>query len=194
MSTNQPYEEHALLLRIAGGDEPAFSQLHQQFYRPLVYFTFQITRDMPQAEDIASIALAKYWDKRKDFNSLPQLRTFLYTTAKNAALNYLKSLRVRSAAIPELQLRTEISEDQAAAWQVEAEILRDIHEAVTELPAVARSVFELLYFEGLSTDAVAQKLDMPVQTVRNNKTRALGLLRLAMVKRNISPAWVLFFL
>lgn len=194
MEDNSVQDGKDLLLRMATGDETAFRQLHSQFYTRLTYFAFQLTQYMPQAEDIASVALTKLWDKRTNFPHIGAVQSFLYTTARNAAINYLESQKVRRKALPLLRQQaaeTDDFADQVTAFEVEAELLQHIYDAMESLPPKTRTIFEMLYFEQMTTEAVAEKLSIPVQTVRNNKTRALDQLRIKLIARNISPIWLL---
>lgn len=196
MPSSNIYNDQELLKRIAGGEETAFRQLYRQFYTPLTYFAFQLTKYMPQAEDIASVALMKFWDKRTDFPHIGAVQNFLYTTARNAAINYLESRSVREKAAPFLLQQTaEIDDfaDQVIAYEIEADLLQQVYNAIETLPTKTRKIFEMLYFEGMTTEAVATKLAIPVQTVRNNKTRALDQIRMELLRRNINPVWLLIF-
>lgn len=142
---------------------------------------------MQQSEDIAAVSLIKVWERRQDFSELKSIQSFLYTTARNAALDYLKSQRVRSKAAKKLLVEAESNDDQVMTYQIEAQLLKHVYDAIETLPATARQVFNMVYIDLLTVDAIAEKLNMPVQTVRNNKSRAIQLLRIELLKRNITP-------
>lgn len=190
MKTNQGiHTDHDWLSRWSEGDKTAFEQVYHQFYQPVCYFAYRFTQDMPQAEDIASVVLAKVWERRTDFSDPAAVKAFLYVSARNASLDYLKSQKVRSGAAGELRYQALLSDDAAMAGQLEAQLLKHIYDAVESLPPRAKEIFRMIYIEGLSTEAIAAKLQLPVQTVRNNKARALELLRVQLLKKDILPLW-----
>lgn len=53
----------------------------------------------------------------------------------------------------------------------------DIHAALMKIPQKYRSVIHLFYYEQLSTDEIAETLDMKASTVRTQLTRAREMLR-----------------
>jgi RNA polymerase sigma-70 factor (ECF subfamily) len=52
-----------------------------------------------------------------------------------------------------------------------------IHQAVDVLPEKCREVFQLSRFEQLSVDQIAQKLQISPQTVKNQLSKALQVVR-----------------
>lgn len=193
METHATYNDAELALRFVEGDRRALDQVYQRFYRPLAYFAYQLTNNMQQSEDIAAVSLIKIWERRQDFNELKSIKSFLYTASKNAALDYLKAQKVRANASASLRHDIEENEDQINAFQVEAELLQHIYDSIGALPAKARQVFTMIYIDGLTVEAIAERLNMPVQTVRNNKSRAIELLRIELIRRNVSPAVFFMF-
>jgi RNA polymerase sigma-70 factor (ECF subfamily) len=190
LNASSPYQLQELASALARGDEHALAQIHELYAKALTYFALKLTHDQPVSEDIASIALTRLWERRAGFDSYNSIKSFLYTTARNAALNHLRSEKVRATAAADLKQYAEVAEDQLSALQLEAQILAHVNAAIENLPPTARKVFELLYFEGLTTEAISGQLNMPVQTVRNNKARALELLRTELLKKNLSPALI----
>src|SRR5882757_8076149 len=72
------------------GSPKAFEAVWKEFYTQLVYFCNQIVQDKEVAKEIASDSLTKCLLKKDDFGSFPQLRAFLYISARNGAIDYIR--------------------------------------------------------------------------------------------------------
>ncbi len=181
-----------MLKGLSQGDKEAWNLLYDRFFQPLCYFSHSLIQDLHQAEDIAMVSLTRVWDQKRDYPGFTALKSFLYTVVRNASLDYIKHQQVRNSAATELLRQTVDIEDELTARQLEAELLKYVYDSVEALPDRAREVFHLVYTEGLSTEEISRKLQIPEQTVRNNKSRALQLLKLAILKKNLY--WWGFFL
>ncbi len=62
---------------------------------------------------------------------------------------------------------------------IEAEVLGEVYKALQKLPEGCRKVINLSYFEGLSNQEVADRLNVSINTVKTQKLRALKMLRLS---------------
>jgi RNA polymerase sigma factor (sigma-70 family) len=74
-----------------------------------------------------------------------------------------------------------------------AEYLQLLYAQVNELPDRCREVFRLYFFEQRTTREIADLLNITEQTVRNQKTKAVHLLRALLLKRS-APAYLLLVL
>jgi RNA polymerase sigma-70 factor (ECF subfamily) len=63
-----------------------------------------------------------------------------------------------------------------------------LEEAIAALPETYRQVILLRYYEGLSCQEVATRLDMPLGTVTKTLSRAYALLRQELATRESVPA------
>ncbi|MNW01780.1 RNA polymerase sigma factor [compost metagenome] len=61
--------------------------------------------------------------------------------------------------------------------------MAELYDALKKLPPKAREIVELTYLEGYSNQEVADLLHISLQTVKNQKLRALSLLR-KLLSRN----------
>lgn len=174
-----------LLNDFRNGNEEAFRQIYLQYYRPVCYFAFHLVGDMAQAEDIASETFSRLWLLRHNFHALPSLKSFLYTSARNASLNYLKSLKVRTATHEELLYLAENEEDFVLSKMIRAQLMQSIYCEVERFPDKVKEVFRLFFEEGLGTREIAMKLGMPEQSVRNTKTRAIDMLRHTLLRKKV---------
>ena len=143
------------------------------------------------AEDITADSFAKLWINSGKPNGVQNVSGFLYTAAKNAALDHLKvesNLKDREVQFSYLQ-QTEL-EDEKVVAEVKAEILKQIYTEIEALPKQAREIFKLSFINGWKVRQIAEHMNLAEQTVMNQKTRALKLLRLALKDR--PWVWILF--
>src|SRR5882724_5737415 len=72
------------------GDEKTFSLVFNYFYPQLFHFALHYVKDRAEAEDQASEALYKLWERRENFKTSGNIKAFLFITLRNACLNLLK--------------------------------------------------------------------------------------------------------
>ncbi len=168
-------------------DEDAFGQLHRQFYRQLCYYTEQITGNSPIAEDIASDSFIKLLQKRHSFSSLAKLKSFLFTVAHNAALDYLKAEKRHQSSHELISRTADTAEPPQELHRIRAEVLNAVFQEIEALPSQCREVIRLSFIEGLSVSEIADRMNIAYKTVLNQKTRGLGLLRTALVRKSVHP-------
>ncbi|HVK47813.1 MAG TPA: RNA polymerase sigma-70 factor [Pseudobacter sp.] len=173
------------------GDSRAVSSLFQLLYRPLVYFATGIIQHREEAEDIVVECFEKVMVKRKDFESLPNIRSFLYVATRNACYNYLRSLKVDARSQQELQYLHDPVGEARDYGRIESEVLHSILTEIEELPNQCRQIFKLLYFQQLDTREIADRMGLSIKTVRNQKARAIQLLQNRLLRKGLMPAVLL---
>src|SRR6185369_16606748 len=142
------------------------------------YFAEKLIGDTQEAEDIVLDTFSKFWTRRENFETLPNIRAFLYISTRNACFNYLKYRRLQNKRQHELAEAWEPEqEENAEQLRVRSEVLRLLQTEIEKLPSKCRLVFELTFFEELKPNEIADLLKISVNTVRNQKARALSLLK-----------------
>lgn len=168
-------------------DELAFGRLHRQWYRQLCFYTEQITGNAPIAEDIASESFIKLLHKRHSFSSLAKLKSFLFTVAHNAALDYLKAEKRHQSSHEQISRETDTLEPPHELHRIRAEVLNAVFAEIEALPAQCREVIRLSFIEGLTVGEIAGRMNIAYKSVLNHKTRGLQLLRTALVRKSVHP-------
>lgn len=159
-----------------------FNAVFDQYFTALCYFAENITKNRDEAKDIVVASFQKYWDRRDNFSGQPQIKSFLYLVTRNACFDFLRQ-RNRSAKYNDemMDVTAAASEADAQRLFIETEMLRKIYQEAAKLPQKCREVFELTYFEGLNTSQVAERLSMSVSNVTSQRSRAIYLLRIALL-------------
>nr|WP_281275051.1 RNA polymerase sigma-70 factor [Filimonas effusa] len=166
-----------------------------RFFRPLCYFSEGITGNKAEAEDIATRCLTSLWERKELLNNGDKARAYLYTSARNQCINYLRHQKVREGhrkATEETQLPVESSVESRI---FEAELLQLVYNAIDRLPSKYRDVLNLVYRDGLSHQEAAERLSISKDSLKMRKARATAALRDALGKKDgLDSAAVLLIL
>ncbi len=189
MIVRQEGENWSAALR--NDEDPALSFYFKLHAKSLVFFANRLVNDQHEAEDIVADCFVKVWERRKTFQTGENIKAFLYISCRNACLDYLRRLKVKSLAQQSYLNQREPGDDSILSNIITAEVLALLSEEITQLPDNYREVFKLMYFDLKKTDEIAAQLGLSVQTVRNYKARAIALLKTSMLKKGVSSIGVL---
>lgn len=185
--------DNNLIAQFVRGDNEAFTAVYNAYYSTLLAFVRKMIPEKEDAEDIAADIFVRLWRHRTNFDTIRNLEAFLYITARNACLDFLRHLKRQTEKQKELILALQQQPtENALPEDIKAEVLATILEEIEKLPKSAGRVFRLAYFDGLSNDEIARLLDITNQSVRNHKQRALKTLRDALSNRDIAIGALLF--
>ncbi|MDB5262381.1 MAG: polymerase sigma-70 factor [Adhaeribacter sp.] len=181
-------------LGLAGSanEELTLEELFQEYYARLVYFSFQIIKDKDNAEDIVQEAFIKYWDQRENIDTNSQaVKSYLYSTVKNASLNVLRHQKVEEKYWQTLE---DALPDETSIMQliIRAEVVSEVHRAIQTLPPACQQISRLGYLEGKNNQEIAAELGVSVNTVKTQKQRGIQLLRLRLKPEIFSLLSLLF--
>lgn len=157
-------------------DELEFSDIFKKYYSSLCIFAERIV-GVEDARDVIEELFIGLWEKDKELQNEEHLRAFLYHSAKNACLNFLKSdLRAKELNTVYVKEFSD-NEDLYLAEITRSELLRKLHIAIDELPQQCGNIIKLGYIDGLKNSQIADQLGLSVQTVKNQKLRGIALLK-----------------
>lgn len=181
--------DNDLLTQFSEGDAGAFTAIYNEYYPTLYYFVKRFINEREDAEDITADIFVRLWKLHANFNSINNIKAFLYITARNTCLDFLR-LRQRQNEKHKELLYVLLQEPAEGILKddLKTEILKFIYEEIENLPPSPRRVFKMSYLDGLSNEAIAKKLHINNQSVRNHKQRAIKFLRMAILSRNILAA------
>jgi RNA polymerase sigma-70 factor (family 1) len=170
-------EECTLINSLHNGDEKVLSYIFNQYHTGLLYFALNYVNNTLEAEDAVAETFITLWKKKKDFEKLAAIKSFLYTSVRNACLNKLKQRKRHSDSHKEIEYLSEKWEEIYPAQVIKAELMQQIWHDIEQLPPVRRKIFKMIYLDGLSIFEIATILGISVDTVRVQKARALHTLR-----------------
>lgn len=180
--------------------ENSFDLIYSQYYQRLVSFALSYVHDSMVAEDIATDALVRFWQRqRQDENSTSI--ALLLTILRNLCLDWLKHEAIRQKTNAHLaswqkeDLEFRISSLESCDPDVifSKEIHAIIDSTLTKMPTTSRQVYYLSREEGMSNKDIAQTVGLSVKGVQYHITKVLKALREAM-KDYLPIYWLLWVL
>ncbi|HKD99618.1 MAG TPA: RNA polymerase sigma factor, partial [Planctomycetota bacterium] len=133
----------------------------------------QLVRDEADADDLAQETLLAAL--RKPPKKERELRPWLVRVARNLGFRKLRDASARRGR-EERAARPEVL-PSAAELAAQADLVRAIAEALLELREPARSALLLRHRDGLTSEEIAARLEIPAATVRSHLSRGLRALR-----------------
>ncbi|MBB5441168.1 RNA polymerase sigma-70 factor (ECF subfamily) [Pedobacter sp. AK017] len=194
MADNNENDNQYWINALRGGVDQALSHYFQMYNKSLLYFATKLIQDQEESQDIVANCFVVLWNKRANFETDESVKAFLYISCRNACLNFLKHLKIKTRVQQVFQDELAQNEDTVLYQIIRSEVLSELRQEIELLPENYREVFKLIYFEHKKTDEIAMQLDLSVQTVRNYKSRSVELLKTAMLRRGITGALMLAFL
>lgn len=177
------YKEEELLQQMGEGDTNAFRLVYDHFYLPVFRFARKFTDHHQAAEDIATDSFLKLWEKRTGFTEWSKMKSFLFTTVRNACINYLRDEKRHAAHHDQLLRSTTLNTEYDLTQHPVAErVYAYMEEEISRLPEKMKAIL-LLQLSGHSNDEIAGKMGLAEKTVRNLKVEALKTLRIALLNK-----------
>lgn len=171
--------DEQLAARLRAGDQLAMSEIFDRYADRVYNFCFRRTASWSVAEDAMAAAFLEVWrirDRATTYDG--DLLPWVYAVAKNVCRNTMRSHRRQAALRAKLRRVDEASgvdHANAVADRVDDErrMAQLIH-AVGQLGRRDREVLMLIAWDGLSYEQTAERLGVPIGTVRSRLSRARG--------------------
>ena len=171
--------DEALVALVARGDESALAELYDRVSRVAYGLAFRVLRDERLAEDAVQEGFLALWRTAAAFRAeRSKASTWILTLVHRRAVDLVRrEERRRTEPIPEEvgALRGESESTEEAAWlRFERE---RVQHALGQLPDVQREAIELAYYGGFSQSELAERLGVPLGTIKSRMFAGLARLR-----------------
>jgi RNA polymerase sigma-70 factor (family 1) len=174
-----------IIAGLKGGDRRSYETLYNEYYWRIRFFADQFVNDLDAAHELTIESFIKLWKKRNDFDSVTNIKAFLFITTKNACLNHIKHMKRRKHAHDEILYRSEKESDYILDDAIAADTLSHIFRESDSLSRKCKRVIHLKYVDGLSYKEIAHQLHISVENVRVQHANALSALRVLLKKKDL---------
>lgn len=160
------------LQQLQQGSHKAFETVFVSYFPLIKYFIGGYVKSEADAEELAEELFVNLWKNHSQIDATRSFNSFLHTTARNAALNFLKHKYVQTDyenRSPESVQLSYTSEDELIAH--ETALL--IEMTVERMPEQRRNIYRLSRNEGLSNEEIALRLHTTKRNVESQLSLAL---------------------
>lgn len=148
-------------------------------YRPLCMFALHYLQDADLVEDVVQECFTVLWEKLEQGADVANRRAYLYMSVRNRCLDHLRRKGLPTESLKPYDTYGIIDDDDAEERSVmEAKLWT----AIDSLPEKCRQVFLMSKRDGLKYEEIAEELGLSVNTVRNQISKALNVLKNGAVK------------
>jgi RNA polymerase sigma-70 factor (ECF subfamily) len=168
--------DEALLAFVARSDEDALGELYDRFSRPAYGLALRILRDQTLAQDAVQEAFLAVWRTAPSFDARRgKVAPWLLTLVHRRAVDLVRREDRRRA--DSLDAAPEPGGDPAdeAAWVRERR--RTVQAALAQLSPDQREALELAYYGGYTQSELADRLGVPLGTIKSRMFSGLSRLR-----------------
>jgi RNA polymerase sigma-70 factor (ECF subfamily) len=171
--------DEVLISLVGAGDAFAFTVLHDRHYRATYSLARRLTGDEQDAEDLAQETFLKVWRSAGSYRTQRgSVRTWMLSVVRNQSIDRLRSQASRRRTQEKAEAeapRSQPSEVFAETWR---KYRRDrVREALQVLPHTQHKVLALGHFSELTQAEIAERLCLPLGTVKGRMRLGLKKLR-----------------
>jgi len=170
--------DEALVALVARGDEGALAELYDRIGRVAFGLAFKVLRDDRLAEDAVQEAFLAVWRTAAGFRAeRAKASTWILTLVHRRAVDLVRrEERRRADPLDDLGRdagRSESAEDEAWLGFERERVQGALH----RLPHAQREAVELAYYGGFSQSELAERLGVPLGTIKSRMFAGLARLR-----------------
>jgi RNA polymerase sigma factor (sigma-70 family) len=149
------------------GDEAAVRATYQRYGGAMFAIAMSMLSNRELAAECVQEAFVKAWRASRSFDPDRELRPWLATITRRVAVDiYRRELRTRSEPRADVD-DTVVPIAFERTWEA-----FEVRAALDQLPGDEREVVYLAHFDGLTHSEIADKLRVPVGTVKSRSFRA----------------------
>jgi RNA polymerase sigma-70 factor (ECF subfamily) len=168
----------ALLARAAARDRQAFAELYRRTSAKLLGILLRMLQRRDLAEDLLQEVYVKIWERADDFDAArASAMTWMAAIARTRAIDEIRHKAIMTTGdLPDGFEAAGDSPDPLAARE-QKEQLRGLLACLQELEPQKGQMVLLAYYHGASREALSQRFDTPVPTIKTWLHRSLAQLR-----------------
>lgn len=174
------------------GNGKAYATLMSSYREPLYLLLLRMTHNTTLASDLTVETFCKAFLQLNRYAPTGSFGSWLFSIGVNSYIDYLRKRRVETVSLNSIQRNQEndfieyqIPSTQPNPEEMMIRVQRDaaLRQVVSELKEPYRTIIELRYYEDLSYEEIAERMHIPLGTVKIRLSRAKALLAAVVKER-----------
>jgi RNA polymerase sigma-70 factor (ECF subfamily) len=161
------------------GDAEALATLYDRHGRAAYSLAYRLMGEKQEAEDVVQEAFVKVWRSAGGYRvGRGSVRTWILSIVHNRGIDQIRSHASRRRTQDKVEASAPTSEPSEAFSETWKNSQREqVREALNTLPQEQLKILELAYFSGYTHVEIAERLDLPLGTVKGRMRLGLRKIR-----------------
>jgi RNA polymerase sigma-70 factor (ECF subfamily) len=173
------HADEDLMPLVESGDAEAFATLYDRHGRAAYSLAYRMMGEKQEAEDVVQEAFIKVWRSAGGYRvGRGSVRTWILSIVHNRGIDQIRSHARRGRMQDKVEASaptSEPSEAFAETWKNAQQ--EQVREALNTLPHEQLKILELAYFSGYTHVEIADRLELPLGTVKGRMRLGLQKIR-----------------
>ncbi len=171
------YMEAELVTKLKNNSRSAFEYLYDHYSAALYGVVLKIVKDEERAADVLQESFLKVWRNIGSYSSEKgTLFTWMLNISRNTAIDLLRTESKADQKVIRLDVVSEMEHESVDGWNHFVYEM-DVKPWVMRLAPERRVPIELVYFQGYTHEEAADRLSIPLGTLKSRIRKGLQELR-----------------
>lgn len=176
LKTDSDFDESECIRSLRKGDRNAFKKLFEKYYQRLCRFAYRYVKSEEISESLVQEVFVRVWEKKERLDPQKNIRSFLYKSARNEALDYIQHKDIVKEKLSLLKVDKEPTSPSGETLNKE-KFWAIVQQQIEQLPAKTQLIYKLSRRDGLTYEEIADLIEVSPKTVEYHITKALDALR-----------------
>jgi RNA polymerase sigma-70 factor (family 1) len=177
MIASNSFTDAELIDLLKSGDESAFTEIYDRYWKLLFKTAYSILRDFAMAQDITQNIFISLWERRNEAN-IQTLKPYLQQATRFAVFKAIRDQQTDKAFYERLaDVTADIITDDLLLFKEQQELLKGV---INGLPEDCREAFRLSREENMTYKQIAALLGISEKTVEKRISKSLQHIRRGM--------------
>jgi len=170
-----------------------FNTVYKNYSKPLYVYLLHKLKDPELCNDVLQDIFVTLWEKRDELKIDISIKAYLYQAARFKIVDIYRRDVKYQKYLAELAGSIIVDPSTITDRIDHRKKLEEVENAVNNLPEKMREIFILSRFEHQTTNDIANKTNLSPQTIKNQISKALRILRINYTSVDILLLFATFF-
>lgn len=182
---NDTADDGLLIKQMMQKNPEALEKLYDRYEQVIYSFAYRIVKDSKAAEEVVQTVFLRIWKHAEQWDTTKgDLITWMFTLTRNISLDHLRNHSSEEPQQPEESEGLEAVADPAALTEEAVQLLmagEQVRQALRGLSRDQQQVMDMIYYQGLSQQEVADLASIPPGTVKSRVRLAMKQLQKRLI-------------